>query len=101
MLRSYLFEAAGVLLWRDNLGENGDEKRQPYQIMIAPSPHRRQPLIIVPLCDCRGAAISSHRIGCRPTSFIGLRGWVLDQLIRSHVSLRPELCPSGMSGRAT
>ena len=32
---------------RERRGDQ-DEKRQPYQIMFAPSPHRRKPLIIVP-----------------------------------------------------
>ena len=50
--------------WRERRGDQ-DEKRQPYQIMIAPSPHQRKPVLIVPPCDCRGAAISSRRIGCR------------------------------------
>ena len=49
---------------RERRGDQ-DEKRQPYQNMIAPSPHQRKPLLIVPPCDCRGAAISSRRIGCR------------------------------------
>jgi hypothetical protein len=37
--------------------------------------HRREPLLIVPPCDCRGVAISSRQIGCRRRTFIGLRGW--------------------------
>ena len=33
--------------WRGNAERRGDqdEKRQPYQIMIAPSPHQRKPLL--------------------------------------------------------
>ena len=63
--------------WRGNAERRGDqdEKRQPYQNMIAPSPHRRKPLPMVPPCDCRGAAISFRRIGRRQRTFIGLRGW--------------------------
>jgi hypothetical protein len=54
---------------RERRGDQG-EKRQPYQHMIVPSPHRRKPLPKVPYCDCRGAAISFRRM--RP--FIGRRG---------------------------
>jgi hypothetical protein len=49
---------------RERRGDQ-DEKRQPYLNMIAPSPHRRKPLLMVPACDCRGAAISCRR---RPSS---------------------------------
>jgi hypothetical protein len=41
------------VLWRDNLDENGaassnqDEKRRPWQIMVAPNPEWRKPLVMV------------------------------------------------------
>ena len=75
---------------RERRGDQ-DEKRQPYQNMIAPSPRRRKPLLMLPPCDCRGAAIGFRRIGCRQSTFIGLRGWAtiagcgpLPSLYREH-----------------
>jgi hypothetical protein len=68
---------------RERRGDQ-DGKRQPYQYMIAPGPHRRKPLLMVPPWDCRGAAIRPDWLS--PASLHRFKrmdvtsGWLLPEL---------------------
>jgi hypothetical protein len=79
----------GAGVWRDDQ----DEKRQPYKIMIAPSPRQRKPLLVVPPCDWprSGNQLPPDRLS--PASFIGLRGWPRRPVVGV---LLPKLCSAAI-----